>query len=382
MTDRVVTARSTEEVEALRETWLELQPRDLNADPEVLLALLETRDGVLRPQVVLAESGGSRSMLVARLERTRLPVRLGYLRVYAPWVRALTVVQGGALGSTDGAALSAAFAETRRALQQGEADVLRLRMVRVGSELHRLASETPSWATRGRASPPSPRWRLTLPQTLDEILKQQSSRTRSNHRRYVRKLEEEFGEKLSFRVYRDPADLDQVIRDCETVSVKTYQHGLGAGFTADASERRLLEISARRGWLRAYVLSIDDEPRAFWIGHAYGRIFYTGPTGYDPDLASSRPGTYVLIKMLEDLCGDDDVDEVDYGIGDAEYKRHFGTHNWLEEDMLVFAPTARGVRVNLTRSALLGATDVARRTAGRVPALRDLKRRWRTRLAS
>ena len=343
----------------------------------MLLALLETREGVLSPHVVLAESDGSRAMLVARLERTRLPVRLGYLRLHAPWVRSLTVVQGGALCSDGTEALGAALDEARRSLQQGEADVLRLRRVRVDSELHRLASESLTWTTRGRASEASPRWRLTLPPTLDDILKSQSSRTRANHRRYVRKLEEDLGDRLELRLHTTPEELDQVVRDCEAVSAKTYQHGLGAGFAADASERRLLEISARRGWLRAYVLSIDGEPKAFWIGHAYGRVFYTGPTGYDPELAGLRLGTYVLMKMLEDLCADDTVDEVDYGIGDAEYKRHFGTESWLEEDLLVFAPTFRGVRLNLTRTTLLRVSDAARRTGERVPALRDLKRRWR-----
>ncbi|MGH3072197.1 MAG: GNAT family N-acetyltransferase [Gaiellaceae bacterium] len=380
MSERITTFRSTEELAALRDTWRDLGPRDVNADPDLLLALVELRADVLRPHVVLAETNGSRAMLVARLERTRLPVRLGYLQLYAPRVRALTVVQGGALGQLGERALSAAFTEASRALEDGEADVLRLRGARVGSEIHTLATERHSRATRGRASRPSRRWRLTLPESLEAVLRLQSSRTRANHRRYVRKLDDEFGDRLSFRVHRDPAELAQVVRDCEAVSAKTYQRALGAGF--DPAERRLLEIGAENGWLRAYVLSIDDEPRAFWLGNAYSRVFYTGPTGYDPALATYRLGTYVLMHMLEDLCADPDVDEVDYGQGDAEYKRHFGTHSWLEEDVLVFAPTFRGVRINLTRTALMRTADVARRVAEHAPAFRDVKRKWRKLLVS
>ena len=359
----------------------QLGPRDANADPEVVEALLEGRADVLRPHIVLAEAGDSRAMLVARLERTRLPVRLGYRRLYSPTVRALNVVQGGALGASDDRALTLALGEAGRALREGEADVLRLRSLRVGSPLHRLATESASWATRGRTSRATPRWRLNLPATLDEILELQSSRTRANHRRTVRKLEQEYGERLGFHVYRDPADLPRVLRDCEAVSAKTYQRALGAGFADGAAERRLLELGAERGWLRAYVLSLDGEPRAFWVGNAYRRTFFTGPTGYDPALASARPGTYVLMRMLEDLCADPDVDEVDWGSGDSEYKQHFATHGFLEEDVLLFAPTVRGVRINLTRTALLSATGAARAVAEHVPALRDVKRHWRTRLA-
>ncbi len=382
MGEGITTIRAADDLGTLDETWRELGPRDANADPEVVLALLDTRADVLRPHIVLAEAGDERAMLVGRLERTRLPVRLGYLRLYAPSVRALNVVQGGALGSTGDDALTAALDETRRALRDREADVLRLRSVRVGGPLHRLATSGASWLTRGRTWKATPRWRLNLPATLDEILELQSSRTRGNHRRTVRKLEEEYGEQLSFDVYRDPGDLPRLLRDCEAVSAKTYQRALGAGFATERAERRLLELSAERGWLRGYVLSLHGEPRAFWVGNAYEGTFYTGPTGYDPALAASRPGTFVLMRMLEDLCGDPDVDEVDWGTGDSEYKRHFATHGWLEEDVLIFAPTVRGVRINLTRTALLSASGAIRGVAEHVPALRDVKRRWRSRLAA
>jgi hypothetical protein len=378
----VTTIRSTEDLGALHRTWRELRPRDANADPEVVASLLEERVDALRPHVIVVEESEQRTMLVGRIERTRLPVRLGYLRLYAPSVRALNVVQGGLLGSTDELSLAAALDAATAALRDGEADVLRLRSLPVGGALHRLASERGSWATRGRTRPPSPRWRLFLPATLDEILALQSSGTRGNHRRAVRKLDDTYGDRLRFDVYRRSEDMARVLRDCAAVSATTYQRALGAGFAADPGERRLLELGAEQGWLRAYILSIDGAPRAFWVGQAYAGTFYTGPTGYDPALASSRPGTYVLMRMLEDLCADPEVDEVDWGTGDSEYKRHFATHGWLEEDVLLFAPTFRGARVNLTRSALLGGTGAARQVAERVPALRDVKRKWRARLAA
>lgn len=381
MNERVTTIRSSEGIAALHNLWLDLGPRDANADPAVVRTLLHARDDVVRPHVVVAETAGERALLVARIEHTRLPVRLGYHTIYAPQVRVLNVVQGGALGD-EGSALAAAFDEAHGALRQSEADVLRLRAVRVGSPLHRHATERASRWTRGRAWPATPRWRLNLPATLDEILELQSARTRGNHRRYARRLDERFGDRLSFDVYRDATDLPQLLLDCETVAAKTYQRALGAGFAVGSADRRLIELGAEKGWLRGYVLSIDREPRAFWLGNAYDRVFFTGPTGYDPALADLRLGTSVLMRMLEDLCGDPDVDEVDWGLGDGEYKRHFATHGWLEEDLLVFAPTFRGVRINLTRTTLLGATGAARRVAERVPALQGVKRRWRGRLAA
>lgn len=376
---RVTTIRSAEDTAALHDIWRALGPRDLNADPDTLAVLLETREDVLRPHVVLAEVGGGRSMLVARLERTRLAVRLGYRKVFAPAVRSLTVVQGGALGTDDEEALAAALGEAGKALKDGEADLLRLRSLRVNGPLHALATSG-AWLTRGRTSAPTPRLRLRLPETLDDVLALQSTRSRTKNRRYLKKLGEAFGDRLSFRVYRDPADMPEAAATCAAVSAKTYQHALGAGFRATETERRLLELGAQRGWARVYVLAVDGEAKAFWIGNVYEGVFFAGPTGYDPELARLQLGTCVLLHMLEDLCADPDAEELDWGSGDADYKHFFATHGWLEQDVVLFAPTFRGVRLNLTQKALTAATEAAKGAAGRVPALRGLKTRWRKQL--
>jgi CelD/BcsL family acetyltransferase involved in cellulose biosynthesis len=380
---RIVTATTVEGVRSLRGAWDALGAADVNADLDYFLTVVQTRQDVLEPHVVLAADDGThRGLLVARLERMVVPVRLGYKQLYAPRLRALTVVQGGLLAPSEAEVAEPLFDAVRTTMAGGAADVVRLRRLRVGSELHRLARSSVPWLTREHHSRPSQRWRLSLPDSLDEVLRAQSTRTRGNHRRYARKLEQEFGPRLTFQVHRDATDLPRVIGETEAVAAKTYQRGLGAGFGADDPDRRLLTLAAERGWLRAYILSVDGAPVAFWHGLAYRGTFFTGPTGYDPNLAHLRLGTYVLMKMIEDLCVDGAVQAVDYGPGEAEYKRHFGSESWLEEDVLVFAPTLRGVRVNLARAAILSAANVAARAAERAPVLQGIKRRWRTRLSS
>jgi CelD/BcsL family acetyltransferase involved in cellulose biosynthesis len=86
--------------------------------------------------------------------------------------------------------------------------------------------------------------------------------------------------------------------------------------------------------------------------------------------------------VIEDLCGDDGVSVLDYGFGEADYKRQFGNESWLESDVLVFAPSFKAARVNLTRTAIAGSADVAKRTLDRLGVLDSVKRRWRGRLAS
>ena len=86
--------------------------------------------------------------------------------------------------------------------------------------------------------------------------------------------------------------------------------------------------------------------------------------------------------MIEELCADDGIDVVDYGFGDSEYKRRFGSDSWEEEDVLIFAPTFRGVRINATRTAVVGAARLAKAVATKIGIAAWLKRRWRQRLAA
>ena len=58
------------------------------------------------------------------------------------------------------------------------------------------------------------------------------------------------------------------------------------------------------------------------------------------------------MRMIEELCAEDGIDVLDYGFGESEYKRRFGSESWEEEDVLVFAPTFRGVRINATGTAV------------------------------
>ena len=304
------------------------------------------------------------------------------LALYSPRVRAITLIYRGLLGDGSRESASALLAGLQEALARGEADVVRLRSLRVGSPLHELASTAPSFLGWQHVATRTAHWQLALPGSYDEFLRSLSSRTREGVRRYSRKLEREHGERLELRRFAAEAELEEFFADAHTIAERTYQHGLGVAVTDDAAHRRLIEAAARRGWFRAWVLSIDGRPAAFWHGFAHGGAFAIGVPGDHPEYGHLRVGTYVLMKAIEELCEDDEVETIDFGFGDAEYKRRFGTERWEEEDVLVYAPTLRGARVNLTRTAVLRAAGLARRVAEGAPALQGLKRRWRSRLSS
>ena len=108
-----------------------------------------------------------------------------------------------------------------------------------------------------------------MPDSYDAFLKSLSRSTRESAKRYPRKLEKQFGDRLTLQVFRDVKDGDRVFTDLRRVAEKTYQQGLGVSFAQTELQRRLATLLMERGWFRAYVLYLDGEPIAFWQGHAY-----------------------------------------------------------------------------------------------------------------
>ena len=95
---------------------------------------------------------------------------------------------------------------------------------------------------------------------MDEFLAARSRERRKNVRRHARRLEESYGDGLKIRFFASPADLDGLYEACVRVHRTSYQHALGVGFSSDERQRRLTELSMRKGWYLAGVLFLRGEP--------------------------------------------------------------------------------------------------------------------------
>ena len=378
---RIRVLRDPAELASVREAWLRMQHDQIAADPDFFAAAQRADPKIVRPHVVVLERDGEpEAMLIGRIERLELGVRAGYLKLYAPRVQSLTVVYGGVLGAVDEPTFRLLLGSVRRSLADGEADVAIFRYLPLDSPFYRIAATEPPFLGRQHVADSEIHWELTLPGSVDEILSALSSSTRQTVKRYTRRLEREYPDRIATRVFTAPGELDDFFRDVEPVSAKTYQRALGVSFGDTPAHRERTRVSMEQGWFRGYVLYLDGRPCAFHYGELYGGRFRHGRPGYDPELAGLRVGTYLLLRVFDDLCRHEQARIVDYGIGDADYKRRFGTRNWHEGNVLVYAPTWRAARVNVVRSALLAAVRVAKRAVGEGELFHRIKRGWRRRL--
>jgi CelD/BcsL family acetyltransferase involved in cellulose biosynthesis len=86
--------------------------------------------------------------------------------------------------------------------------------------------------------------------------------------------------------------------------------------------------------------------------------------------------------MIEEVADDPAYATLDWGHGDAEYKRTYGDTRTEESDVLIYAPTLRAVRIGLVRRSIATAAATAKRILARSERGKQLKNAWRKRLSA
>ena len=370
---QIRSATSVAEAEALRATWQAMGFTEAKADMDRFLVAMQ-EDGVVRPHVLVAErSGEPRAMLLGRLEHRDVKALFGYATVHRTQLNCLTVLHGGVAGPGRAEAEPRLVAALLGALGRKEADSVLFEYVDVDSALFRDACRMAGNMRRPYSLAIEPHWTCELPGSYDEFLARMPRR--KSALRYARKLERELGDRLEVRRYQSAEHLDRVLEDLERVAASTYQRGLGVGFDP-ARDRELVRLDMQRGWFEAWILYVDSVPRAFEMGTTYRGTYFLAAKGYDPEWAAQRVGNYVALRAWRDLCEDSAVRLVDFGHGDADYKREAATAHRREADLMIHARSPRGIVTNALHSSVTGADRLVRRLAGKDRVAR-VKRRWR-----
>ncbi len=380
--EKVTIATTLEEVEALRDVWKSLPVDDIDSDIDYYMTVVRHADQVIRPHVVhIRQDGGADLLAVARLENLPVPFRFGYRRLGSTTLRAIVVTFGGILGARNKYEEEVVLRHLMKDLDKGVADLILMRNVDVDSTLYATALAATGWARRAHAQPVSRRWMAVIPDSMERFLETRSAKTRGNLRRHDNQLRTEYAGRLELRHLDHPEDATELFRDMEAVAAKTYQRGLGVGFSGTPMQCALVKLGLDRGWYRTWMLYIDDRPVAFWSGFGYGGTFQIGTPGFDPDMSKLSIGRFTMLRMLEDLCADPAISELDFGHGEAEYKSSFGRAVRSESEVMLAASRPWPTLVMLAVSSLSFANNLVRRLVENSEWGRRLKAGWRRRMA-
>jgi len=174
-----------------------------------------------------------------------------------------------------------------------------------------------------------------------------------------------------------------LINDVEEIAQKTYHRGLGVGFVADEEMRRRLHLDARNGSLLAFLLYLGGKPCAFWLGTVYQKTFHGGYVGFDPDYRRFSPGTFLTRRVIDRLCDHnvaDVIEEIDFGLGDAQYKRALSNRSWQEAIVYIFGSGLRGLTLNVLQTPIALIDQLTKRALEKAGNLQQIKKTWRERV--
>lgn len=312
-------------------------------DPRVIAATLASQPA-LAPRLAVVRRG-ERIVCVAPfyVQDGRFPLSFSVWRVAAPKARLLRLFGEEVVFAPDAdrqESLDLVFGAIQQ--RRRDFDFVWIDGLRQEEELAAVGASLPAAAARcGMETFVLRRevnHRVRLAATADEYAATLGSSTRQNLRRSMRRFFEASDARFAVvsTVEETPRLLEWMAQiDANSWQGKTFARPNRVG----GAYGRLVEAVAERGWLRSYVLLKGDEPVAFEHGFLHNGTYFGQECAYDSRWSSAGPGSLVIFHALQDLITSCGARLVDFGVGEAPYKRSFGNETRVAD---VICCTRRG----------------------------------------
>lgn len=344
---------------------------------ELLRAVFRGGQQVMPFFVQVFRDGEPCLLMVGQRVQGRLRWRFGYHTAQAARVSTIEVQRGGWLGDLSRPAVEFLCRYLEELLRRGAADAIYLSDVPAGSTVHEVFGSSSRWLWRDHSPASSTNWRLRVPRSIADWQRARPRREHADTKRYDALIRRSFGEDVRVERLCGTADVDRAAELVERVAATTYQRGMNTGFRDSARSRARWSAGAAAGALDVRLLWLGEQPVAFTSGFVYDGTLWLEHLGYDPAFRRFRPGLQLLLRLIEELAGRGDVHTIDFGSGDADYKRRLCDDSSGTVSFYVFAPTLRGLWLNSLRGTATGLARIGRTSLERAGLLPWLKGRWR-----
>lgn len=205
-------------------------------------------------------------------------------------------------------------------------------------------------------------------------------RLRAKHRSWLRgrekRLRDQLRGNLEWHWYSEFHEFECLMARMEKIASRTYQRRLGAGFRNDEEHQARFRLFARQGILRVLTLEAGERVLAFWVGELVNGVFYSAETGYDPDFREYETGTLVFMRLAENLVREK-ARLLDFGLGEADYKRRFADDQYEEADVYIFGRHAGGLAAACLIGGLGRLNTAGKNWLARLGALNRIRTTWR-----
>ncbi len=186
-------------------------------------------------------------------------------------------------------------------------------------------------------------------QTFETYLASLGSEHRYAFRRKLGRIERRFAARFELATTEDQRQ-QQLATLFALHDLRWHTRGDPGAFSTPALRafhEELSRVALAAGWLRLWVLYLDDKPVAAVYGFLYRRTFYFYQSGFDPAFARESVGLVGLGVAVRGAI-EDGVDELDLLHGTERYKAHWAS---ATRELLRFELYAPGTRGLLEREA-------------------------------
>jgi len=217
-----------------------------------------------------------------------------------------------------------------------------------------------------------PTYLVEMKADFERYLGSLSTKTRQTLKRKAEKMQRECGE-IRVRCFRAADEMSRLQTSLKDVWGKSWHGRMGR---QEPPALPFLRKMARLGWIRSYVLYVDETPVASVLGFQYRGTFLDEAPAFDPRWKRHSPGLVLNYHILQDLFSRDMPDVVDFGFGYNQYKETLGTKREMRGE--IWVPVSfRGRRLVFAQRVCDAVFRVGKLTLGRLGVARRLKARMR-----
>ena len=181
-----------------------------------------------------------------------------------------------------------------------------------------------------------------MPRSVHDYEMGLSSKKRWHLKRRARQMANLKRAPLSLDRITSPAQIEDFLTMAGDIIGKSWQRNIPIADSYKALDNSaFLRLLSGRGMLRAYVLRAGNHPCAFVLGYQCRNVYHYADAAYDESLAQASPGLVLLHYMMRDLISWQSPHYLNFGIGDAEYKRRF-SDSQVAYHAVMFLPKTLG----------------------------------------
>jgi hypothetical protein len=191
---------------------------------------------------------------------------------------------------------------------------------------------------------------LQTPADLETFLSTRNANSRQKFKRLIRRVDKDFGEDIMVKIYTSLSEIALCFEDAEIIAQKCQLRALNLGFRATAEELKKKMWLASNGYFRGYILYVDKIPVSFILGINYKSNFYLEYTGLTLEYEKYQLGTYLYLKMIEDISKNGIADNIDFTHGSDLYKKILSSSNIKDIRIRLYIPKISNILFNLNLS--------------------------------